>query len=437
MKSTEDKDSQMRTALYNFFQKHANELRVLSEDNNLRNQKNLGDAAYELTQEQSDREWQEIIESASPVNFHRYLESIHIFGLANLLKTPIIILGDKLVYGSLQEQSENFVKSVQENDIIGIYLPFLFGDSYTPKHVRPLFIAIQTNHYAALIPEVQTQIYRVPIVDSSTKLLKVHFTEEASDYIRLNVIEQYFCVCKENHNFVFASWPNVIHDDIDDRLLDYTFSNATDKDYEEIENNMYTAEVTPHEISGCVCEETENGKCARDCINKSMFIECDPNSCKFGEQCENTVLQRGQPLQLKLYPTNKGTGVKAEHAIEKGTFFIEYVGEIIALPEFKSRLETVYSGKIHSYGMCLDKDTVIDATKHGNKSQYINHCCTPNCEVQKWSIKGFTRMFIFAKENIEPEEELTIDYKFVSFYDKPPIVCKCLSNVCRGSLSSK
>lgn len=58
MKSSEDKNLWLRTALHKFFKKHANELRILWETNSLRKRQKLGEAAYETTKEDSDREWQ-------------------------------------------------------------------------------------------------------------------------------------------------------------------------------------------------------------------------------------------------------------------------------------------------------------------------------------------------------------------------------------------
>ena len=58
------------------------------------------------------------------------------------------------------------------------------------------------------------------------------------------------------------------------------------------------------------------------------------------------------------------------------------------------------------------KKKVIDAGQKGALSRFINHSCSPNCETQKWIVKGFRRIGIFAIKNIKKGEELTFDYKY-------------------------
>lgn len=42
------------------------------------------------------------------------------------------------------------------------------------------------------------------------------------------------------------------------------------------------------------------------------------------------------------------------------------------------------------------KDRVIDAGPKGNYSRFMNHSCQPNCETQKWTVNGDTRVGLFA-----------------------------------------
>lgn len=44
--------------------------------------------------------------------------------------------------------------------------------------------------------------------------------------------------------------------------------------------------------------------------------------------------------------------------------------------------------------------------------RFVNHSCEPNCEMQKWSVSGLSRMGLFALRDIQPGEELSYDYNF-------------------------
>jgi len=55
----------------------------------------------------------------------------------------------------------------------------------------------------------------------------------------------------------------------------------------------------------CDCKEDEN--CGSNCINRSLFIECNPQFCKCGEKCTNQRFQRynKQSQQLKVFWVRK------------------------------------------------------------------------------------------------------------------------------------
>jgi histone-lysine N-methyltransferase SETD2 len=46
--------------------------------------------------------------------------------------------------------------------------------------------------------------------------------------------------------------------------------------------------------------------------------------------------------------------------------------------------------------MYMNNSIVIDATRKGGVSRFINHSCDPNCKVQEWRVKGEPRMGIFS-----------------------------------------
>lgn len=86
--------------------------------------------------------------------------------------------------------------------------------------------------------------------------------------------------------------------------------------------------------------------------------------------------------------------------------------------------------------LTLEPGLVIDASRKSNHARFINHSCDPNCETQKWTVKGETRIGIFARKDIPAGTELTFDYHLDSLgNDKKE--CLCGSKNCSGFLGLK
>ena len=65
---------------------------------------------------------------------------------------------------------------------------------------------------------------------------------------------------------------------------------------------------------------------------------------------------------------------------------MEYLGEVVSEQEFRRRMTEEYSNERHHYCLNLDSGMVIDGYRMGNVGRFVNHCCEPNCEMQKWSV---------------------------------------------------
>ena len=85
----------------------------------------------------------------------------------------------------------------------------------------------------------------------------------------------------------------------------------------------------------------------------------------------------------------------------------------------------------HFYFMTLSSSETIDATERGGVGRFLNHSCDPNCETQKWMVKGELCIGVFALREIQPGEEITIDYKFERYGEKP-MRCFCETAACCG-----
>ena len=128
-----------------------------------------------------------------------------------------------------------------------------------------------------------------------------------------------------------------------------------------------------------------------------------------------------------------GRGVFAVTRLAKGTRIIEYKGKRIT----EQAADDKYGDDegTHTFLFLLDNEVVIDANYNGNSARWINHSCDPNCEANEE--KG--RMFIDARRNIRPGEELTYDYNLIVEERYTPAlkrlyVCRCGSKKCRGTI---
>ncbi|KAL1922475.1 uncharacterized protein VTP21DRAFT_10014 [Calcarisporiella thermophila] len=129
-------------------------------------------------------------------------------------------------------------------------------------------------------------------------------------------------------------------------------------------------------------------------------------------------------------------GLFAMEPIDANDMVIEYVGEIVRLKVAEHR-EKLYEamGIGSSYLFRVDDEVVIDATKRGNIARFINHSCAPNCIAKIITLEGQKKIVIYAKRDIEENEEITYDYKFPIEDTNNKIPCLCGAKTCRGTLN--
>nr|XP_014089278.2 histone-lysine N-methyltransferase ash1 [Bactrocera oleae] len=211
--------------------------------------------------------------------------------------------------------------------------------------------------------------------------------------------------------------------------------------YRKIRTNIYADAVRPNTagIDHPTCNCKPDQGCGDNCLNRMVYTECSPSSCPSREKCRNQKIQRHEvaPGVERFMTTDKGWGVRTKMPIVKGTYILEYVGEVVTEREFKDRMGTIYLNDTHHYCLHLDGGLVIDGHRMGSDGRFVNHSCQPNCEMQKWSVNGLSRMALFAKRNIEPGEELSYDYNFSLFNPSEGQPCRCNTPQCRGVIGGK
>ncbi|XP_025196702.1 uncharacterized protein LOC112595635 [Melanaphis sacchari] len=176
--------------------------------------------------------------------------------------------------------------------------------------------------------------------------------------------------------------------------------------------------------------------CGTECLNRLLNIECG-KSCILKSLCTNKQFQNKQFKRTKIAKTaNKGYGVFALEDIPSGTFVDEYIGEVIDQNEMIKRMK-LKKYMFNNYMVQLKHDEIIDATRKGNITRFINHSCEPNCVAEKWNVLGESRMGFFSKQFVRKGEEITFDYSFEIFGDAKQQKCYCGASKCRGFIGKK
>lgn len=232
-------------------------------------------------------------------------------------------------------------------------------------------------------------------------------------------------------------------------MMAFSVSIVNDVDFTTLEyfnyvrENILPADFNPNERSvtfGCSCDDgcSRESNCCPTSVkgqfvykevndkkrlrlnNIQMIYECNEN-CACDEKCLNRVTQQPRLFPMQIFKTDddRGWGLKTTANIPKGTFLMEYTGEIIDQQESIRRGEK-YDEIGLSYLFDLDfNDTVdavytIDAFKTGNLSRLINHSCEPNCRI--WPVTKCNqdpliyKLCYFSSRQIKAGEELTFDY---------------------------
>lgn len=109
-----------------------------------------------------------------------------------------------------------------------------------------------------------------------------------------------------------------------------------------------------------------------------------------------------------------GLGLFARSRFAEGDFVAEYVGV---------RIPTSFADELQSrYLFEIDVQWTIDGSTSDNIARFINHSCFPNCE----AIVSGGRIYIHTLRDVDPGEEITIDYGD-EYFDEfiRPAGCRC------------
>ncbi|KAG6953180.1 hypothetical protein JG688_00012953 [Phytophthora aleatoria] len=129
--------------------------------------------------------------------------------------------------------------------------------------------------------------------------------------------------------------------------------------------------------------------------------------------CGNVNIMRGQMRKIGVSASEThGWGAYAMESVKKGEFLYEYTGSLLSQDEAERR-GNVYDKTTISFLFDLNEDSVVDATRKGNKSKFANHDSgDPKCFARIMLVNGDHRIGIYAKQDITAGDELFFDYGY-------------------------
>ena len=134
-----------------------------------------------------------------------------------------------------------------------------------------------------------------------------------------------------------------------------------------------------------------------------------------------TVATETNSVKIDRSPIH-GFGGFAKIAIPKGARVIEYLGIKISKQESLRRCEIN-----NEYIFAINDEWDLDGNIEWNPARFLNHSCSPNCEV----VLENDRLWITASRDIQPGEEITLNYGYdLESYKEHP--CRCGAANCAG-----
>jgi SET domain-containing protein len=130
-----------------------------------------------------------------------------------------------------------------------------------------------------------------------------------------------------------------------------------------------------------------------------------------------------------------GRGVFARLPIAAGDLILEYRGAIVTWEQATAEQHANAVDDGHTLLFDIGDGLVIDGSRGGNSGRWINHGCEPNCE----AVVVGRRIEIYALRDLEPGEELLLDYQLQlevhpDEADTSVYACRCGAPSCRTSM---
>jgi len=132
-----------------------------------------------------------------------------------------------------------------------------------------------------------------------------------------------------------------------------------------------------------------------------------------------------------------GSGLFTLSGYGKGDMIAAYGGEIIRSNVGDTLQKKYDAEKVGTYFFRVNDEFIVDGTKKGNQTRFINHSCDPNIISEIIHLPGreFPEVVFKADRPIPPFSELTLNYMFPLEKGGKKIPCLCESWACDGFMS--
>eukprot|EP00794_Sanderia_malayensis_P019616 gene19616-21548_t len=119
-------------------------------------------------------------------------------------------------------------------------------------------------------------------------------------------------------------------------------------------------------------------------------------------------------LEKRMVSYFVGWGVFATATLVKGSFLLEYAGDLISAAEAEAREIAYQKKRLGSYLFFFShegKSLCVDDTKADNRlGRLVNDSATPNAVMKKLAVDGLPYLCILALKDNKANEEVTYDY---------------------------
>ena len=150
-------------------------------------------------------------------------------------------------------------------------------------------------------------------------------------------------------------------------------------------------------------------------------------------RCLPCDITKAPLVELREYD-GKGVGVRTLTSIPSGKLLGAYLGSVV--PVTIAREPTSYDFELPHPNGSSAQNALIDASKVGNWTRYVNHSCRPNARYGLEVIGGYRYMLLYSKKAIPIFSEITADYG-KQFWCAEEKLCVCGSEHCKYDTREK